>query len=86
MGQSKQQTAVEWLEQEIDKVWKGDIMYMELPRNVYYKLLEQAKAIEKEQLNKCYNHGSFSLIDNGHGDTFEQYYNEMYNHSNRDRL
>ncbi len=40
-----QQTAVEWLEQEIDKVWKGDIMYMELPRDIYYKLIKNAKEI-----------------------------------------
>jgi hypothetical protein len=35
---------------------------------------------EKEQLEKCYDHGTLSLLDgNGHGDSFEEYYNKNYN-------
>ena len=70
-----QQTAVEWLEQEIDKVWKGDIMYMELPRSIYYRLLKQAKAMEKEQIIDAYQEGEY--ISNNKINA-EQYYNENY--------
>ena len=66
------QTAVEWLVESMQKLNQH-----ESPEE-WNKLFEQAKEMEKEQLNECYNHGSFSLIDMGHGDTFEQYYKETY--------
>jgi hypothetical protein len=82
-----QQTAVKWLEQEINKVWKGDIMYMELPRDVYYRLLEQAEAMEKEQIIQAYRDGiDIDFYDDGSIDPSTSpylhpldYYNEKYN-------
>jgi hypothetical protein len=75
-----QQTAVEWLEQEINKVWKGDIMHMELLRDVYYRLLEQAKAMEKEQIEEAYQAGDGDAYNLEETKTWaEQYYNETYN-------
>ena len=68
-----QQTAVEWLEKICQD--RGYFLMSE-----YFK---QAKAKEKEQMSKCYNHGSLSLLDTGHGDSFEQYYNETYESNNR---
>jgi len=61
-----QQTAVEWFYQ---RILAEDIK----------AVFEQAKAMEKEQMGKCYNHGSLSLLDMGHGDSFEDYYNKNYN-------
>ena len=42
------------------------------------KELEQAKQKELDNLDKSYAHGSLSLLDTGHGDTFEQYIKEIY--------
>ena len=45
----KQQTAVEWLQAEFNKWAEGRVF---IPQNI----LEQAKAMEKEQINKaCYD-------------------------------
>jgi len=61
-------TAVEWL---FEQVWitSGE----DLP-----ELLEQAKEMEKEKLEQFYNHGQWAIIEHGHGDTFEDYYNETF--------
>ena len=64
MSAPKQQTAVEWL---VDK----------LPHSMeswYSKQIEQAKAMEKEQITKAYNANlDFETIQ-----TAEQYYKETY--------
>lgn len=70
-----QQTAVDWLEIQFDKYTSGGV---NVPNNKIFKLTEKAKAMEKEQMEKCYNHGSLSLLDTGNGDSFEEYYNETY--------
>jgi len=69
----KEQTAVEWLEQQLfnkrGKFTKGDI--------------DQAKAMEKEQIVDACNQNEFEDIDGlGIHETItkgEQYYNETYN-------
>lgn len=38
----------------------------------------EALEMEKERLEQFYDHGSYSLLGNGHGDTFEKYYNEIF--------
>jgi hypothetical protein len=66
MTNNKQQTAVEWLEEEMLK-----------PNLSMKEILEQAKEMEKEHMckfaYKCHNHhkvyGDFNI---------EQYYNETY--------
>jgi hypothetical protein len=86
-----QQTAVEWLEQEIDKVWKGDIMYMELPRDIYYKLIKNAKEIEKEQIVHAYRHGANDEFEHWmHNEKrvtaigyYNRAYKRIYNHNKR---
>ena len=69
MSAPKQQTAVEWL---VDK----------LPHSMeswYSKQIEQAKAMEKEQITKAYNANlDFETIQ-----TAEQYYKETYNNNDR---
>jgi hypothetical protein len=71
-----QQTAVEWLVEQMEKD-SYQIIFGKL--NASIETIEQAKAMEKEQMGKCYNHGSLSLLDMGHGDSFEDYYNKNYN-------
>ncbi len=73
---TKQQTAVEWLVEELKKD-SYQIIFGKTFASI--ELIEQAKAMEKVQMEKCYNHGSLSLLDTGHGDSFEDYYNENYN-------
>jgi len=71
----KQQTAVEWLAQQINTAkWKfSDIT----DRNA---IIEQAKEMEKEQIIEAWNirakiDGVLTYTDNR---TAEQYYNETY--------
>jgi hypothetical protein len=66
-----QKTAVEWLWR-----WQMDNEFASFKEGV--DAYKKAKAMEKEQMEKCYNHGSLSLLDTGNGDSFEEYYNETY--------
>jgi hypothetical protein len=62
------QTAVEWL---FEQVWitSGEDLS---------ELLEDAKEMEKEKLEQFYNHGQWAVIENGHGECFEDYYNRTF--------
>ena len=65
------QTAVQWLESELKK------------QGFLYDLdIIAAKQMEKEQHSNTWNHGSYSLLDHGSGEDFEQYYNETYGKAN----
>ena len=63
------QTAFEWLQAEFNKLSEGRFF-------ISYDLLQEAKAMEKEQIMNAY-------IDGEHQQGFEgeaeQYYNETYN-------
>lgn len=68
----KRQLATEWLIEHImDMIHESN--HPELA-NIY----EQVKQKELDNLDKSYAHGSLSLLDTGHGDTFEQYIKETY--------
>ena len=64
MSNNKQQTTVDWIEQEM---LKGNLSLKEI--------LEQAKEMEKEKLKDSWVEGS---IHWGTNKTFEQYYEETY--------
>ena len=71
------QTAVEWLEIEIDNKDMGEVpMWI-------YDFIQQAKQMEKEQMDKVagdwWNEGA-SYMHDGKREygSFEQYYNETY--------
>jgi len=66
----KRQLATEWLIEELTRLGFNF--------KLYKKELEQAKQKELDNLDKSYAHGSLSLLDTGHGDTFEQYIKETY--------
>jgi hypothetical protein len=75
----KQQTAVEWLESELD------FLYQYMAERDRSKLFEQAKAMEKEQIVKGYFKGhcdgynaGVSVYDQVEFQSAEQYYNETY--------
>ena len=61
-------TAVEWLEEMLNNP--------EIPDSSM--LFKQAKEMEKERLEQFYNHGQWAIIEHGHGDTFEEYYNRTF--------
>ena len=66
---SKQQTAVEWLANELFKQLTGE------PDKISLKeVLEQAKEMEKEQIIKFAN----DYLDDDADLTAEQYYNETF--------
>lgn len=65
------QTAVEWLTEQLQKHY----ININIKDTVAF---DQAKAMEKEQHSDTWNHGSYSLLDHGSGEDFEQYYNETY--------
>ncbi len=50
------------------------ILESQLPQ----QLIEQAKEMEKQRLEQFYNHGQWAIIEHGHGDTFEDYYNKTF--------
>ena len=68
------QTAVEWLEDMIAKMeaYGGDLP----PLMIHIK---KAKEMEKQQLEQFYNHGQWAIIEHGHGESFEDYYNKSFN-------
>ncbi len=68
----KQQTAVEFAVEKLEKFIQSGNQLAVLA------ILEQAKEMEKNKLEKFYDHGSLSLLETGHGDTFEKYYNKTF--------
>lgn len=65
------QTAVEFL-------IKGIIHLTGINISLDEKIIEQAKQMEKEQHIETWKRGSYSLLEHGSGEDFEQYYNETY--------
>ena len=64
----KKQTAVDWLEDKI----QSDMTFMEI-----LGLINQAKAMEKEQIREAYLDGNLHGIDTKCA-TSEDYYNENF--------
>ena len=75
MSATKKQTAVQWL---VEKLMKGDFV------NNPDELIEQAKAMEKEQIMDAYEQGEsdgykqFIINIDKRYESFEQYYKETY--------
>jgi hypothetical protein len=66
-----QQTAVEWLESELD------FLYQYMAERDRSKLFEQAKAMEKEQIIKAAQIVLWNNVSHSRKEA-EQYYNETY--------
>lgn len=71
------QTAVEWLEKEFIKLESTIGVY-----NKMYEIIEQAKAMEREQIVEAWNSGDYAYFYSKEtGRDFEdgnEYYNETY--------
>jgi hypothetical protein len=68
-----QQTAVEWLLEQIkNKNGKEFTSY-------YTEFIDQAKAMEKEQIKNSFNDGYCKGDEELSWDDIEKYYNETYN-------
>jgi hypothetical protein len=66
------ETAVEWLYKNLldNPMSNEDVIY-----NI--NTFEKAKEMEKQKLEQFYNHGQWAVIENGHGECFEDYYNRI---------
>jgi hypothetical protein len=71
-----QQTAIEWLEEELADNLK--VIILNNDYQLMEKLFEQAKAMEKEQIMKAVYDSMGTNFDPNMGRA-EQYYNETYN-------
>ena len=76
------QTAVEWLGNEItNRITRRnphDTIIIQTQGEILIEIIEQAKEMEKEKLEQFYNHGQWAVIENGHGECFEDYYNRTF--------
>jgi hypothetical protein len=85
MTNNKQQTAVEWYDNEIGKLFDqflmGNIEFYEF-QNQRFKLEQQAKEIEKEQIAKAFDDGDYNYhYSRKTGNDFEdgkEYFKEVY--------
>lgn len=72
----KNQTAVDYAISKLEKfIEPGNQLVIRVIR-------DNAKDMEKEQHSNTWNHGSYSLLDHGSGEDFEQYYFETYGKTN----
>ena len=80
----KKQTALDWyIEQNFNNIVQRETQQISQDEYIiaYNNLLNQAKQMEKEQIENAYQKGRFSGQTNwGYGNniTAEQYYNETY--------
>ena len=77
----KRQLATEWIKNEFSKLYeqfKNNTVSFSLYQIRIKQIIEESKQKELDNLDKSYTHGSFSLLDTGHGDTYEQYIKETY--------
>lgn len=76
--EQRKQTAVDFLLHELSEI-VGVIAPDAFSASLMKIKYEQAKEMEKEQHKLTWERGSYSLLDCGSGEYFEDYYNETYN-------
>jgi len=89
MTNNKQQTALEWYDNEIGKLFDqflmGKIKIYDF-QNQRFKLEKQAKEMEKERIETAYNKGTVHGIDYPESTlpiTGEHYYEQTYGGGNK---
>jgi hypothetical protein len=70
METNKVKTAVDWLMSQKIENFKS--------LRSLTSMLEEAKKIETKQLKETYEWGAYSIIEVGHGETFEEYYGKKF--------
>jgi hypothetical protein len=81
MERMEKQTAVEWQFEQLfnsfEKFNNGECTFNDfLKRNL--EIRKQAKEMDKQKLEQFYNHGQWAVVENGHGECFEDYYNRTF--------
>ena len=61
-------TAVEWLVE--NSGLKDNLLWQ--------AVIEQAKKMDKDNCKKMYEHATFSILEHGHGETFDEYWNRNF--------
>ena len=74
MTNNKQQTAVEWFENQLHRVVSNTTDAL---THNHKELLEQAKEMEMEQKANTWNN-AINAVEKDKWESFEQYYNETY--------
>ena len=75
------QTAVEWLEEQFIWMIEDGVDWFDAFHSVMSKF-EQAKQMEKEQIEEAYNNGGEHYTEYGKAILGEDYYNETYGKEN----
>lgn len=65
------QTAVQWLVEQLEN-------YNGVTRPAFENVIQQAKDMEKEQSEKMYEYAAWAMFYNGHGETFDEYWNKNF--------
>jgi len=81
MIENKQQTALEWYDNEIEKLFNQftiDKINIYEFRTKRFKLIEQAKEMHKEEIIDAYDYATMSRVYNDG----EDYYNETFGGNN----
>lgn len=65
----KKQSSIEWL---LKKIW---LEYRLIPND---DIIEQAKAMHKEEIANAWNDGHSEGMEGGYCTTYEEYYNETF--------
>lgn len=73
---ANKQTAVSWLVEQL--AMQNGSFHAIAFYNDNQDIIQQAEAMGKEQHKKTWERGSYSLLDHGSGEDFEQYYKETY--------
>jgi hypothetical protein len=69
------QTAIEWLKKELEKY--GEPLCLSISWTIFDELIEQSKAMEREQINRAFDDGVCHLITPKKRNPL-RYYNETY--------
>jgi hypothetical protein len=73
MYNMKNQTAVEWMVEQVELISNNKTLSKKDSVKLYDEVIQKSKAMEKEQIVDAYDKNKMGRVDYG-----EQYYNETY--------
>jgi hypothetical protein len=71
------QTAVEFLIKEFSDIL-GPLDTKPMQDLLMMDSMKRAKEMEKEISRKMYEHATWAILDHGHGETFDEYWNRTF--------